>query len=142
MPIYFNNQDIDFKFGNRRKISRWIKKVINTYQKCDGTISYIFTSESYILDLNKKYLNHNYYTDIITFDYCRKNIVEGDIFICVDTVRKNSEDFRTTFDNELLRVIIHGIFHLLGFNDKTDHQKQKMRQLEDNALTIFFQDEY
>ena len=138
MPINFQCQDIKFVLKEKRKISRWINDVIKSHQKKLGNISYIFCSNEYILELNQKYLNHNYFTDIITFDYCYDNIVEGDIFISIDTVLDNSHRFKTNFNDELLRVIIHGVLHLVGFSDKTAKQQKQMRVLEDEALSIFY----
>ena len=138
MPISFQNQDIKFLLKNKRKISSWIKNVIIKYNKELGSVNYIFCSNNFILDLNLKYLNHNYFTDIITFDYCESNIIEGDIFISIDTVKENSIRFSTNFDDELLRVIIHGILHLVGFDDKTSTQQKKMRTLETEAINVFY----
>lgn len=137
MAVTFTTHEIRFNLKNKNKIRNWIKQIIRENNKKDGSISYILTSDSYILTINKDYLNHNYFTDIITFDYCKNEIVEGDIFISIETVFTNSQKFNTTFDEEILRVIIHGVFHLLGFKDKTAEQKKKMRLLEDNALKYF-----
>lgn len=137
MPIKYQSQDIKFVLKEKRKISRWINDVIKSHHKKLGNVSYIFCSNEYILELNHKYLNHNYFTDIITFDYCSDNKVEGDIFISVDTVLDNSHRFKTNFNDELLRVIIHGVLHLVGFSDKTQKQQKQMRVLEENALSIF-----
>ena len=138
MPINFQCQDIKFVLKEKRKVSKWINDVIKLHQKKLGNVSYIFCSNQYILELNQQYLNHNYFTDIITFDYCSDNKVEGDIFISVDTVLDNSYRFKTNFNDELLRVIIHGVLHLVGFSDKTAKQKKQMRVLEDEALSIFY----
>lgn len=138
MPINYQSQDIKFVLKEKRKVSKWIKDVINSHQKKLGNVSYIFCSNQYILELNQQYLNHNYFTDIITFDYCYDNIVEGDIFISIDTVLDNSHRFKTNFNDELLRVIIHGVLHLVGFSDKTAKQQKQMRFLEDEALSIFY----
>ncbi|MCB8965220.1 MAG: rRNA maturation RNase YbeY [Bacteroidales bacterium] len=138
MSITYQSQDTNFSLKNRRLISQWIKTVIAKHNKQLGNVSYIFCSNSFILDLNQKYLNHNYFTDIITFDYCSDNIIEGDIFISVDTVKDNSTRFNTNFNDELLRVIIHGVLHLIGFNDKTTKQQKQMRSMEDEALSIYY----
>lgn len=138
MPINYQCQDIKFVLKEKRKISRWINDVIKSHQKKLGNLSYIFCSNEYILELNQKYLNHNYFTDIITFDYCSDNKVEGDIFISIDTVLDNSHRFKTNYNDELLRVIIHGVLHLVGFSDKTAKQQKQMRVLEDEALSIFY----
>ncbi len=138
MPINYQSQDIKFVLKEKRKVSKWINDVIKLHQKKLGNVSYIFCSNQYILELNQQYLNHNYFTDIITFDYCYDNIVEGDIFISIDTVLDNSHRFKTNFNDELLRVIIHGVLHLVGFSDKTAKQQKQMRVLEDEALSIFY----
>ena len=138
MPINYQSQDIKFVLKEKRKVSKWINDVIKLHQKKVGNVSYIFCSNQYILELNQQYLNHNYFTDIITFDYCYDNIVEGDIFISIDTVLDNSHRFKTNFNDELLRVIIHGVLHLVGFSDKTAKQQKQMRVLEDEALSIFY----
>lgn len=137
MAITFTNHEIVFNLKNKKKIKNWIKKIIKEHNKREGSISYIFTSENYIIKINNEYLKHNYFTDIITFDYSNQDIVEGDIFISIETVSSNSIKFNTTFEEETLRVIIHGILHLLGFKDKTSEQKLYMRCLEDNALLSF-----
>ena len=138
MPINYQCQDIKFVLKEKRKVSKWINDVIKLHQKKLGSVSYIFCSNQYILELNQQYLNHNYFTDIITFDYCYDNKVEGDIFISIDTVLDNSHCFKTNFNDELLRVIIHGVLHLVGFSDKTAKQQKQMRVLEDEALSIFY----
>lgn len=138
MPINYQSQDIKFVLKEKRKVSKWINDVIKSHQKKVGNVSYIFCSNQYILELNQQYLNHNYFTDIITFDYCYDNKVEGDIFISIDTVLDNSHRFKTNFNEELLRVIIHGVLHLVGFSDKTAKQQKHMRVLEDEALSIFY----
>jgi len=137
MPVTFTSHEIDFNLKNKNKIRNWIKRIIKENKKNDGSISYIFTSEDYILKINNDYLKHNFFTDIITFDYSQNDMVEGDIFVSVETVLTNSEKFHTSFEEELLRVLIHGIFHLLGFKDKTSEQKHSMRALEDKALLFF-----
>ncbi|MGE0078388.1 MAG: rRNA maturation RNase YbeY [Bacteroidales bacterium] len=137
MSIILQNQDVKFNLKNKTKIKNWIKTVIAHYNKDLGDINYIFCSDSYILELNQQYLDHNYYTDIITFDYCENSFISGDIFISIDTVKSNSESFNTSFDHELLRVIIHGILHLIGFTDKTDEDQIKMRSLEDHAISLY-----
>ena len=138
MPINYQSQDIKFVLKEKRKVSKWINDVIKLHQKKLGNVSYIFCSNQYILELNQQYLSHNYFTDIITFDYCYDNKVEGDIFISIDTVLDNSHRFKTNYNDELLRVIIHGVLHLVGFSDKTPKQQKQMRVLEDEALSIFY----
>ncbi len=117
-------------------VKSWISKVITSYNSFLGSLTYIFCDDDYILDINRQYLNHNYYTDIITFDYCENNTIAGDLFISIDTVLSNSQKFNTPFKEELYRVIIHGILHLLGFKDKTEEEALTMRDKENLALSL------
>jgi probable rRNA maturation factor len=137
MAIIFNTNSINYRLKDKRKVKNWIKEIIKERNKFVGNITFIFTSDSYILDLNRHYLKHNYFTDVITFDYSLNNIVEGDIFISVETVYNNSIRFKTSFDEEMLRVIIHGVLHLLGVNDKTKYEKAEMRINEKFALSKY-----
>jgi len=134
MAFYFISEDIEFPNIQQEKIQEWIKIIINNYSKEVGEITYIFTSDNYLLKINQQYLQHDYYTDIITFDYTEENVVSGDLFISLDTVLSNSKKYQTSFIKELHRVIIHGILHLLGFNDKTEEENVQMRRLENSAL--------
>ena len=134
MAITYNFEDIKkFQFP-KRIISSWIKSTAGLYNKKTGDISYIFCSDEYIIDVNRNYLNHDYYTDIITFDYSEGNTISGDLFISLDTVKSNAELYHQQFEKELFRVIIHGILHLCGQNDKTDKQQAEMTEKEDLAL--------
>ena len=101
-----------------------------------GAISFIFCNDDYLLDVNRKYLNHDYYTDIITFDYREGDILSGDIFISLDTVRSNAKEFGSTFKDELHRVIVHGVLHLIGFNDKSEEESLVMRENENKCLEL------
>lgn len=120
----------------RRANSAWIKAVAASYGKKVGEVAYIFCDDEKILEVNRQYLNHDYYTDIITFDYCTDHIVSGDLFISLDTVRSNAEAFGKTYDEELHRVIIHGILHLCGINDKGPGEREIMEAAENKALAI------
>lgn len=132
--ITFQTEDIEMPKIDKEAVGIWIKKVAASYSKKVGDISYFFCSDKRILEVNKEYLNHDYYTDIITFDYCRGHKIEGDIFISLDTVRSNSEQFNTNYDTELHRVIIHGILHLCGINDKGPGEREIMENAENKAL--------
>ena len=121
---------------NQDETTAWIKKVANNYNKYIGEISYIFCSDSKILEVNKQYLQHDYFTDIITFDYCKGSRLAGDIFISLDTVKSNSESFHTLYADELHRTIIHGILHLCGINDKGPGEREIMEAAENKALAI------
>jgi rRNA maturation RNase YbeY len=121
----------------KRKIAAWIRNVAAQNGKKIGAITYIFCPDERILEINKKYLNHDYYTDIITFDYSENEILSGDIFISPETVASNAKKFHTAPENELYRVIIHGILHLCGFKDKSASDEKIMRKKEDEALHEF-----
>lgn len=136
MSIQFQSEQTEIPQIDTKKIFRWINKVVAQYQKKTGAVTYIFCSDNRILEINNQYLGHDYYTDIITFDYSENNKISGDIFISIDTVRSNAEKYRTNFDDELNRVIIHGILHLCGQKDKTESEAQEMRSKENNALSL------
>lgn len=135
MVSYFV-QDTDFKFVKRRLNNLWLKMVAESEVKKLGNINIIFCSDNYILDVNMKYLQHDYFTDIITFDYCEKNILSGDLFISVDSVRENSIFFKTEFSDELNRVIVHGLLHLIGYDDHTPDEQKIMREKENYYLEL------
>ena len=120
----------------KRQTTQWIKAVAASYGKRVGDIGYLFCSDEHILDVNREYLGHDYYTDIITFDYCEDDIISGDIVISLDTIRTNAELFHKTYEEELHRVIIHGILHLCGINDKGPGEREKMEAAEDSALQL------
>ncbi|MDR0347887.1 MAG: rRNA maturation RNase YbeY [Tannerella sp.] len=136
--ITYNVDDIKMPVFPKRKISLWIKQVAEDRRKRVGEIAYVFCSDHKILELNRAYLNHDYYTDIITFDYSENDIISGDIFISVDTVRTNAEQLSVGYCNELYRVIIHGILHLCGIEDKTPEARIIMESNEDSALKMLY----
>ncbi|MBV6484496.1 MAG: Endoribonuclease YbeY [Flavobacteriales bacterium] len=136
LSISFHSEDVDFHLENEQQIIDWIKNTIQQEAKSATEISYIFCTDEYLYQMNLAYLNHDTYTDIITFDYTENSVVSGDIFISIDRVKENAIKFKTTFKNELSRVIIHGVLHLLGYKDKTPEQKQVMRSKEDFYLTL------
>jgi rRNA maturation RNase YbeY len=121
----------------RRKISAWIKDIVAKNNCRAGEIAYIFCTDEKILEINRQYLNHDCYTDIITFDYSENRTISGDIFISLETVTFNAGKFHVTFENELYRVIIHGILHLCGFKDKSASDRKIMREKENEALRVF-----
>ncbi len=135
MVSYFV-QDTDFKFVKRRLNNAWLKLVAESEVRKLGNINIIFCSDNYILDVNMKYLQHDYFTDIITFDYCEGNVLSGDLFISVDSVRENSVFFKTEFADELNRVIVHGILHLIGYDDHTPEDQKIMREKENYYLEL------
>lgn len=137
MNITFYNQDITFNLKNKTGIKKWILHSIKSENKVPGTICFVFCSDPYLLELNKTHLNHATFTDIITFDYSAetKNI-SGDIFISIDRVKENAKKFEVAFEDELKRVMIHGVLHILGYKDKTPQQKKKMTLMENKYLSI------
>ena len=126
--------EINFSLKNKVTISKWIDHTIRTENKITGDINYIFCSDDYLLDRNIKYLKHDSLTDIITFNYCEGNKINCDIMISIDRVKENSSIFESSFLEELYRVMIHGILHLVGYDDKTEKEKNIMRKKEDFYL--------
>jgi len=137
MAIIFHSEDIKFPKIKRREISNWIKSVAASHNKKIGKIACVFCSDKKILEINMQYLGHDYYTDIITFDYSENNIISGDMFVSLDTVQTNAVKYVTYYNEELSRVIIHGILHLCGFNDKSDEDEKVMREKEKDALKLY-----
>lgn len=138
MAINFNFDEISKLTFPKNTIKSWIKFVIQSNNYKVGSISYIFCTDDYILRVNKEYLNHDYFTDIITFNYNEDKTLSGDLFISVDTVKTNAQEYGVTFDKELYRVMIHGVLHLIGFDDISDELQQEMTQKEDEALNILY----
>ncbi len=137
MAIRFSVQDVHFELENEQNLKKWISNVVLRRGKAVGNISYLFCDDNYLLGVNRQYLNHDTYTDIITFDYVVGNLVSGDIMISVDRVGENAEKFGVPFEQELHRVVIHGVLHLLGQGDKTDSEAAEMRRLENDALALW-----
>ena len=132
--VTFLCQDTEMPTLDERKVTRWIKSVAADYGFAVGNINYIFCSDERELAVNREFLGHDYYTDVITFDYTTQSTLNGDIFISLDTVRSNAEMVGATFDHELLRIIIHGVLHLTGQGDKTPETKAQMTEKEEKAL--------
>lgn len=135
MAIQFSFQT-NYPLKSRTKIKQWIKHVIEAKGKKTGNITYIFCDDEYLLEVNKQYLQHDYYTDVITFDYVENDLISGDIFISTDRVRENALAFGSSETEELHRVIIHGALHLLGLKDKSEKEASQMRQAENEALKL------
>jgi probable rRNA maturation factor len=131
------NYETDFVLENEEAFSLWISKVILSEKKKVGEISYVFCDDDYLLKLNQEHLNHNTLTDIISFDYTIGNEISGDIFISVERVRENATDFNVTFDEELKRVMVHGVLHYCGYKDKTEEDSVLMRSKEDEKTKMF-----
>lgn len=137
MPvIQFFQEKTRFKLPHPRKTSQWILSAANSEKNHVAGINFIFCSDQYLKALNLEYLAHNTFTDIITFDYSDDSGIQGDVFISVERVRENSEKFQTDFDDEIHRVIIHGVLHLMGYSDKSKTAKARMRKKEDAYLSL------
>lgn len=132
--IILQQADVSYRLTNKRKVYEWIEKVIRSFKKAPGEIGIILCSDEYLLDLNNRFLSHDYYTDIITFDYSEFPLISGELYISLDRVIDNAIKENTHTRNELDRVIIHGVLHLCGFKDKTKDQKNEMRLQEDKML--------
>lgn len=134
--ITYNAENVKFPKIKRRETTAWIKKVAAYYGRKVGEIGYLFCDDEKILEVNREYLQHDYYTDIITFDYDEDDIISGDLVISLDTVKSNAELFHKNYDEELHRVIIHGILHLCGINDKGPGEREIMEAAENKALAM------
>lgn len=129
--------EIKFDLDRTENYTNWINTIINSENADLGDLSYIFCSDDYLLKLNQKYLKHNSFTDIITFDYSAQKVISGDIYISIDRIRENAVKFNEDFNKELLRVMAHGVLHLLGYNDKNKKEKEAMRAKEDEKIDMF-----
>ena len=136
MAIAYYAEEVKLPAIKKKAVGDWIRKVASLYGKRTGDISYIFCSDEKILEVNKQYLQHDYYTDIISFDYTEGTKISGDLFISLDTVKSNSENFGTDYTEELHRIIIHGILHLCGINDKGPGEREIMTQKENEVLAL------
>ncbi len=134
--ISYYNEDISFTFKGKTFNNRWLRMVAESEIRRIGDLSIIFCSDNYILDVNMRYLQHDYFTDIITFDYCEKDILSGDLFISIDSVRENALFYGTEFADELNRVMVHGLLHLIGYDDHTEEDIAVMRQKENYYLEM------
>lgn len=131
--IHLFSEEVDFKYEDERALFDWVVKVVAEEKHSVGFLNIIFTSDDFLLNLNKEHLNHDYYTDILTFQY-ENNPIEGDLFISVERIQDNADHLGVSFIDELNRVIIHGVLHLLGYNDKSDQEAEEMRIKEDYYL--------
>lgn len=134
--IRYFQEDIRFELKQKLLNNRWLKMVAGSEMRRLGAINIIFCSDNYILDVNMKYLQHDYYTDIITFDYCEKDVLSGDLFISIDSVRENAQFYGTEFADELNRVMVHGLLHLIGYDDHSEADIAEMRQKENYYLEM------
>ncbi len=134
--IRFFNNEVRLTINNKLLLKQWIKQVALLYGKEVGDLNVIFCSDEKLLEINRQFLGHNYYTDIITFDYCTDDNLEGELYISIDTVKANAIEYKQLFSDELYRVIIHGVLHLCGFDDHSNKQKHTMREKENEAITL------
>ena len=134
--IRYFQEDIRFELKQKMQNNRWLKMVAGSEMRRLGAINIIFCSDNYILDVNMKYLQHDYFTDIITFDYCEKDVLSGDLFISIDSVRENAQFYGTEFADELNRVMVHGLLHLIGYDDHSEADIAVMRQKENYYLEM------
>lgn len=141
MAIRFHSLKINFDLKNKNLHKSWIKRRITAFDRKPGDITFIYTSNLSLREMNREYLNHDYFTDVITFDYSEDDLVSGDVFISIDQVRINAGIYDQDFDEELRRVMIHGVLHLMGFGDASDAEKTQMRNLENDALHLWLKGE-
>lgn len=137
MSIRVFYDETDFRLKSRRRVVKIIKEVIGKEEKISGDLNFILTNDENLLKINMRFLEHDYYTDVITFNYNVNNVVNGEIYISMDTVKDNSINYNVSLKSELFRVMIHGVFHLLGYDDKTEVEKENMRNREDYWIKIF-----
>jgi len=135
--ILFHSEDVDFALENETAIQSWIKQIINREAKELVQLNYVFCSDEYLHKINVEYLDHDTYTDIITFPLAIAPLIESDIFISIDRVKENATKFEVSFERELKRVLIHGVLHLCGYGDKTEAEAKLMRSKEDEAIELF-----
>jgi probable rRNA maturation factor len=131
------NYESDFTLANEEAVATWLSAVIVSENKTEGEINYIFCDDEYLHKINVEYLDHDTLTDVISFDYTMGNEISGDVFVSVERVLDNSKDFNTSFDEELKRVLVHGVLHYCGYKDKSDVDEALMRSKEDEKLTMF-----
>ncbi|MBN2742898.1 MAG: rRNA maturation RNase YbeY [Marinilabiliaceae bacterium] len=136
MAIEFYSEDVDLPKIDINKCEQWFAQVVENQGFVVGDITIVFVSDNYLLEMNNQYLDHDYYTDIITFDYTEEKTVSGDLFISVDTVLSNSQEFGVDYLNELHRVMIHGVLHLIGFDDKSEEHQLEMTKMENSSLEL------
>lgn len=134
--ITYNFENTDFVFKGKAKNNSWLKLVAESEIRRIGDINIIFCSDNYLLDINQKFLQHDYFTDIITFDYCEGDKLSGDLFISIDTIRANAEEYGEGFKRELDRVMVHGVLHLIGYDDHTKADQKLMREKENYYLSL------
>lgn len=135
--LFYKEGKADYpSFFSDMLICKWLEVIAGHYHRQLGALNFIFCDDDYILSVNRQYLNHDYYTDVITFDYCAGDVLSGDVFISLDTVKTNALEFNTSYDNEFHRVVCHSVLHLIGFKDKTEPDSIEMRRNENICLDL------
>lgn len=134
--VHFFNEDVSYVLKDKMKLKNWVKIMIEQHQKSLGEVNFVFCSDEYLHEMNVEYLQHDTLTDIITFDYCDGNTVSGDLFISIDRVKDNASDLKIKLTDELHRVMIHGVLHLIGFKDKSQQDAATMRSQEEKSLIL------
>lgn len=137
MNIRLFYDSVDYRLRSWGRIKRLIDKVIAEEGKVSGDLNFILTNDSILKEMNMKYLKHNYFTDVISFGCGKDNVIEGEVYVSVDAVKRNAQNYKVSYNNEMLRVIIHGTLHLIGFNDYSKEEKSEMRRMEDMWLERF-----
>lgn len=140
MSIRFSTQSVDFELAEPQKVKKWLAEIVRRRGKSVGNINYLFCDDEYLLGVNRQYLDHDTYTDIITFDYVAGGLISGDILISIERVGENAVKFGVPFEQELHRVIVHGVLHLLGQGDKSDDEAREMRRQEEESLALFHEE--
>ena len=135
MPIFFHRENVSIIL-DEKTVSNWLSNSINSFNKETGDLNVVFCDDEYLLAINNKYLNHDFYTDIITFDYTNNNLISGDLYISIDRVKENAKLNNIDFLKEIYRVIIHGILHLCGYNDKSKAEKRIIKEKENHFLSL------
>ena len=136
--ISFHSEGVNTKTPSKHLLKAWIKELVSNHGKKVGELAFVFCSDEKILEVNQNFLQHDYYTDIITFDYCEGEIVSGDIFISVERVAENATSHNIEYNTEIIRVLAHGVLHLIGFQDKSPKKKKEMTENEDLCISLFF----
>lgn len=134
MKVRIFYEDIGFRLRGSKKIREIINKVITKEKKISGDLNFILTNDKFLLEMNKKFLRRDYYTDVITFDYCEKNIISGDVYISTETVKANAKNYKVSYREEIFRVMVHGALHLCGYKDNTEGEKKDMRIAEEHWI--------
>ena len=134
MSVFFHKENVSFSI-NEELVVKWLDESVRPLGFVIGELSFIFCSDEYLKEINVKYLNHDFFTDVITFDYSKEKLLFGDVYVSTDRVKENAKTYNSSFNKELFRVIIHGVLHLCGFNDKTKKEKSLIRSKENEALS-------